>query len=295
MTITGAARAAAVLLLLLGVTACAQRTGPAGPPAAPPGADLPSAADALVLRVEHVGGFTTPEGQAARLPIVSVYADGRTILQGPVPAIYPAFAWPNIQVLDIGTEGVRQLADRALAAGVAESLDLGTPPLADVPTTRFTLGTEDGTHVREVYGLSETAGMPDPGLTDEQVAARQRLQELLTELTDLGIAETPEEVPQPWTPAAVAAVVRPWTAPEEDIAQGLSPEPVPWPGPALPGEQIRPGIGCAVATGEQATAVIDAAGQANVLTPWSTPDGAVWSVSFRPRLPDESGCADLTD
>jgi hypothetical protein len=72
---------------------------------------------------------------------------------------------------------------------------------------------------------------------------------------------------------------------------------VPWPGPALPGEPIGPlpDLGCVVATGDQATAVIAAARDANVLTPWLSPDDIRWSVTFRPLLPDESGCADLLD
>lgn len=296
----GVARPAAVLLLILGLTACAQQAVGTPPPpgAAPPsGAELPPGAGPLVLRAEQVGGFTTPEMQAGRLPIVSVYANGQVILPGPMPAIYPAFAWPNIQVLDIGVDGVQALADRALAAGVAETDDLGTPPLADVTSTRFTLVTAHGTHVREVYGLTETVGMPVSGLTEAQAAARQELVDLLTALTDLSLAQPGDDVPASWTPTAVAAIVRPWTASDEDIAQGLTPPAMPWPGPALPGEPVGqlPDLGCVVATGDQATAVIAAAGDANVLTPWLSPDGAQWSVVFRPLLPDESGCADLTD
>ena len=282
--------------MVLALAACAEPSAVGSrPPGAtpPPRVELPADPAALVLRVEHVGGFTTPRELAARLPIVSVYADGRAILQGPVAAIYPGFAWPNIQVLDLGPGGVQELADRAVAAGVTATGELGSPPLADVPSTRFTLVTAQGTHVREVEALTGTAGIPDAGLTDDQVAARQRLQELVTEVGDLSVAEAGEEVPRSWAPASVAAVVEPWTAPEDDIAQGLSPAPLPWPGPELPGEQIGPGIGCVVATGEVAAAVIAAAGGANVLTPWETPDGALWSVTFRPLLPDESSCADL--
>jgi hypothetical protein len=47
------------------------------------------------------------------------------------------------------------------------------------------------------------------------------------------------------------------------------------------------------ATGDQARAVLDAAGAASAVTPWTTPDGGRWSVTLRPLLPDESGCADL--
>jgi hypothetical protein len=74
----------------------------------------------------------------------------------------------------------------------------------------------------------------------------------------------------------------------------MSPEPVAWPGPPLPGERLGrlPDVTCVVATGKQASAVITAAGNANVLTPWTSGD-ATWSVTFRPLLPDESGCADL--
>jgi hypothetical protein len=290
MTIMNGVRSAAVLVLALGLAACADSSAPDTPPTA----DLPPEAGALVLRVEHVGGFTTPEFQAGRLPLVSVYADGRVIVEGPVPAIYPAFAWPNVQVLEIGRDRVQELVDRALTAGVGETADLGTPPLADVPSTRFTLVTARETHVREVYGLSETAGMPDTGLSAEQEAARQELADLFGDLTDLGVLEAGDEPPASYAPEAVAAIVRPWTASEEDIAQGLAPDPVPWPGPALPGEELGAGLSCVVATGEQATAVRAAAGNANALTPWSSGDSP-WSVTFRPLLPDESGCADLTD
>ncbi len=285
----GPVRTASVLLAVLLVAACAEPSpGSAPPPPAQPPADP----DALVLRVEQVGGYTTPQELAARLPVVSVYADGQAILQGPVPAIYPSFAWPNIQVLDLGADGVQELVDHALAAGVAEQGDLGSPHVTDMPSTRFTLRTAEGTHVREVYALTQTTGT---GLTEDQMAARERLRELLTEVQDLSSASTPEEVPESWTPGAVAAVVEPWTAREEDTAQGLSPEPLPWPGPPLPGEPIGPGISCVVATGEVAGAVVTAARGANMLTPWATPDGALWSVSFRPLLPDETGCVDLQD
>lgn len=286
----GPVRTTAVLVAVLLVAACAEPSPGSAPPSS---AQPPVDPDALVFRVEQVGGYTTPQELAARLPVVSVYADGRAILQGPVPAIYPGFAWPNIQVLDLGAAGVQELADHALAAGVAERGHLGSPSVTDVPSTRFTLRTAEATHVREVYALTESTGAAGTALTEDQMAARERLRELLTEVQDLSSASTPEEVPESWTPAAVAAVVEPWTAREEDTAQGLSPEPLPWPGPPLPGEPIGSGISCVVATGEVAGAVVTAAQGANALTPWATPDGALWSVAFRPLLPDETGCADL--
>lgn len=298
MKITRAVRWVAVLSLVWALAACAEPTdgGTPSPDAEPPPrAEPPADPAALVLRVEYVGGFVTPETTLTRLPAYSLYADGRLITDGPVPAIYPGPALPNVQVQLLDAETVQEVADRALAAGVAETTDLGAPNLADVPTTRFTLVTADETHVREVYALAEGglgAGEQDAGLTDEQRAARAELRELLATLDGLGQQLPP---PEGYQADAVAAVARPWSAPQDDVDQGLPPAPVPWPGPALPGEPVGglTDLGCVTATGDEAAAVLAAAAGANSLTPWATPDGALWSVAFRPLLPDESGCADL--
>jgi hypothetical protein len=293
MPAVGPVRTAAVLLATLLLAACAEPSAgrPPSGAAPPPRAQLPADPDAVVLRVEQVGGFTTPQELASRLPLVSVHADGRVFGLGPMAAIYPAFAWPNVQVRQVTTEQVQDLVDRALAAGIADGTDPGEPPLADATTTRFTLVTAGQRLVREVYALSE--GVGSDGLTDEQVAVRAELQSLLDELQD--VAQPFDGSPEVYEPQSVAAVVRPWTAPEDDgSGADFSGSPQAWPGPPLPGEPVGPDVSCVVATGEQATAVRAAAGGANVLTPWSTPDGALWSVAFRPLLPDESGCADLT-
>ncbi|HEX2073831.1 MAG TPA: hypothetical protein VHF92_08610 [Geodermatophilus sp.] len=294
-TVTGirALRPATALALLLALTACADRSAadggtPGGTPS--PTVALPADPSALVLQVSLTGGFVTPEMLAARLPVVSVYGDGRVISEGPVPAIYPGPALPNLQVRQIDRAGVQTLADLALEAGVDETADLGMPPIADVPSTRFTLVTAAGTHVREVYALHEGGA----GIAPEQEAARAELRDLFAALTDLETTLGPDAVTPTasWSPEAVAAVVRPWTDPED----GLDHPEQRWPGPALPGEPLAgPGLGCALATGDQARVVLEAAGTANTLTPWVTDDGARWAVTFRPLLPQESGCADLGD
>ncbi|WP_324274041.1 hypothetical protein [Blastococcus brunescens] len=244
-----------------------------------------------MLRVEHTGGFVTPSMLAARLPLVSAYADGRVITEGPVPAIYPGPALPNVQVTQVDPAAVQDLVDRALEAGVDETGDLGSPPLADAPSTRFTLVTSSDTYVREVYALGMSSGLPgspdpaDTGITEDQSAARAELSEFLASVTDPG---RPSE---PYEPAAVAAVASPWVDPGDDLPQ---PE-LPWPGPALPGEPVG-GLGdvsCVTATGEEAQALLEAAREGNAATPWVTDDGSRWSVTFRPLLPDETGCADL--
>lgn len=293
-----AVRPALAAAVLVGLAACGEGSGPPGSPGASTTAPVPGGSGGtLVLQAELTGGFVAPDASAGRLPIASVYADGRVFAVGPTAAIYPPFAWPNLQVLDIGRDRVQALADRALEAGVAETGDLGMPPLADVPTTRFTLVTSEETHVREVYGLTDTPGTPGSGLTEAQVAARAELTDLLDELSELALAPEGDPAPEPWTPTAVAAIARPWTEPADGPAAGMTQPEAPWPGPALPGEPIGPfpDVSCVTAIGDEATAVVEAAQDANTLTPWTTPGGSRWSVLFRPLLPHEVGCADLTD
>jgi hypothetical protein len=285
MTISGALRPAVAVAVLLGLAACGERGGTATP--APDTSTSERApVEGLVLRAELVGGFVSPSVTAGRLPLVSVYADGQVLTEGPVAAIYPGPALPNVQEQHIDRGGVQDLVDRAVAAGVTETTDLGTPPVADAPSTRFTLVTASGTYVREVPALWE-APQEDSGLTPDQQAARAELSDFLTELQ--GPPEGADSTP--YAPTAVAAIATPWVDPQD----GLSQPEMAWPGPALPGEPSGglPDTSCVTATGDQAQALLTAAGSANAATPWITADGARWSVAFRPLLPDESGCADL--
>ncbi|SDC01379.1 hypothetical protein SAMN05660690_0188 [Geodermatophilus telluris] len=264
-----------VLLLAL-TAACATGPGDTGTPAPEP-APLPAG---LVLQVAHTGGYTTPEELATRLPVVTVYGDGRVLTPGPQIAIWPAPALPNVQVQQVDAGTVRELVEQAVAAGVTGSGDLGQPPLADATTTRFTLVTDEGTAVREVYALAET---PDDTVTPEQAGARGRLRDLVDALTGLPASG------EPYVPQTVAAVVQPHTGGDPELPQ---PD-VAWPGPALPGASVGAGLTCVSATGQQAADVLAAAATANALTPWVTPDGGRWSIALRPVLPHESGCTDL--
>lgn len=264
----------ATLGLTLVLAAC-------GTPADDGGNALPAEPDALVLRVEYTGGYVSPTTTVSRLPLVSVYADGRVITEGPVPAIYPGPAWPDVQVAELPDGGVQELVTAAVDAGVTETGDLDDPTIADAAITRFTLVTDGQTHVRDVYALE----IPDVAVfTAEQQAARQALTDLVARLTAIDAPTTAYE------PTAVAALSSPWV-PGDDESLPDRPA-VDWPGPLLPGETVGPGVGCVVATGDQAAAVTTAAQAADTLTPW-TSASATWAVSFRPLLPDETGCADL--
>ncbi|NLU78416.1 hypothetical protein HCA58_08495 [Micromonospora sp. HNM0581] len=289
MSIRRSGRLAVVPLLLLTSAACGQQSGGTGSGEA----DSPErsySADAVVFRMEHTGGFVTPAMLATRLPTVSVYGDGRVITQGPVPLIYPGPALPNLQVGTISATEVEELLKTARGVGVGDPADLGTPPVADAPTTRFTILGDNGVQELEVYALAESGGT-QTGLTADQRSKRKTLREFADSLTaESGpLAAAPTDT-QPYVPTAVAAVAEPWGANAE---AGEQPE-VAWPGPALPGGELGAGLGlgCVTATGDAAQQVLTAAATANAATPWVS-DGKRWTLTLRPLLPDETDCGDL--
>ncbi|MEV4770564.1 hypothetical protein [Micromonospora humida] len=273
---------AAVVPVLLLTAACAGQDGVGVAPDAAP-TSLP--ANVPVLRIDYTGGFVRPETNVTRLPAVSVYADGRVITQGPTVLSYPGPALPNIQVRTISAAEVAKLVEQARAAGVGSAVDVGTPKITDVATTRFTIRGPVGTEQLEVYALGEATG-PESGLTDAQQAAREKLRTFADKLTDPGNAAT-----QPYQPTAIAAVAGPWVATPETAKQPR----MEWPGPALPGASLGEGLdlGCVTVTGAAVQQLIATAGKANAATPW-TSGGKPWTVTLRPLLPDETDCASLT-
>ncbi|WP_432896563.1 hypothetical protein ACQP1S_17705 [Micromonospora matsumotoense] len=272
----------AVVPLLLLTAACAGQGEPTG---ASEDATPTFPADVPVLRIDHTGGFVRPETNLTRLPAVSVYGDGRVITQGPTVLSYPGPALPNIQVRTISAAEVAKLVEQARAAGVGSSVDVGTPSITDVATTRFTIRGSVGTEQLEVYALGEATG-PQSGLTAAQQAARDKLRAFADKVTDPAGAAT-----QPYQPTAIAAVAGPWVATPETAKQPR----VEWLGPTLPGASLGEGLnlGCVTVTGTAVQQLIATAGKANAATPW-TSGGKRWTVTLRPLLPDETDCASLT-
>jgi hypothetical protein len=271
----------ATAVALLFVTACG---GDAiSDPPTNPG---PFDADTAVIRVDHVGGFVAVTEIVGRLPVVSVHGDGRVITEGPVPAIYPGPALPNVQQQKIPPERVGALVRMVLDSAVATDTDFGRPSVTDAATTRVTVTTSEGVRRLEVYALDLPTDDLDGGLTEAQRAARKKLTDLIAELQNQAASE-------PYPVTALAAIASPY--PNPIPADLPSPPPaVAWAGPTLPGDAVGPGavLGCVAVTGDAARAVLATAATANAATPW-TSGGRTWSLRLRPLLPDESGCADL--
>lgn len=278
--------AAVPLIVLLG--ACARQTAAGTPTGSAGSAGSPESATAkaprandLVIRTETYGGFVAPDMVLGRFPQISVYGDGRVISQGPVPAIYPGPALPNIQVSTITPEFIQHLVQEGLAAGVRNGTDLGQPGVADAPTTRVTVVTAGGKQVVTINALTE-APSNDRRLSTSQRDTRAKIAAYVKTLSGLPKNTTD------YQPTAVAVFAAPWTKP----ASGPVPPAKAWPGPALPGADVDSATkaGCVVVTGAQTPKVLPAAKSANTLTPWTT-GASKWRIVFRPLLPDENGCA----
>ncbi|MEV4480214.1 hypothetical protein [Micromonospora coxensis] len=284
MTTVSSLRAAAVLPLILLATACAAQDD-GGADDRPDPSAYP--ADAVVLRIDHIGGFVSTTMLATRLPRVAVYGDGRMITEGPTVLRYPGPALPNVQVTKLDAGEVARIAERARAAGVGTAGDLGSPPVTDVPTTRFALLGATGVEETTVEALDVVDA--EAGLSADQRAAREKLRAFARSLTDAATAGA-SATPSPYRPTAVAAVAQPWVANDEAGRQAE----VAWPGPGLPGAPLGTSgdLRCVTVTGEQARQVLDAAATANAATPW-TSGGKRWTVALRPLLPDETDCGDL--
>lgn len=302
---------AAVLAATLALTGCGRTAAsiaepsPTTSPPAGSGVSADTASDAPVLRVEDVGGLTTASASLARVPAVSVYADGRVITEaGPVvtssTGAPPALPVPVVR--DVGADGVAELVRLARDAGVGTDALLGRPGIADATTTRFTVQIDGAEATTEAYALRESVGSteqagasspdagfaPGDGLTPAQDVERRRLIGLRKALTDvaatLGDAAGPAA---PYRPSALAVLAVPLIP---GTADG---QPVPWPGPALPGEPTGASEAtCVVAQGAALGRALVAAGDVDVTRPWSW-GGSSWALTFRPLLPDERGCADL--
>jgi hypothetical protein len=274
---------AAPLALLTG---CASPGGGTTPSPTPGTFD----ADEVVLRLESIGGLVPPDVLVGRLPTVSVYGDGRLITEGPVAAIYPGPALPNLRVQQLSDDQVDKLISQAVDAGVGATTDVGRPPVADAPTTRFSAVTADGPETLDVIALNEADAAG--GLTADQREVRQQLRDFVDRLSAATAGAA-----QPYDAAEIAAIATPWSAGDTSVP---APPAVAWPGPVLPGDPLgnATGVGCVVAAGDAVRTAVGvapgsaAAARANAATPW-TSGGNRWTLRLRPLLPDERGCTDL--
>lgn len=259
---------------------------PSGSPD-PAGVALPANPDAVVILVRWEGGFVPPAARLLQLPMIAVYADGRVITQGAVPAIYPGPLVTPLFVSRIPLETVRGLLAQAAAAGLtpAEPILWPATSVADAPDTVFEIRA-NGALARTSFGAF---GMEQSGLSATEVAARQRAQAFYDALP---LAWSPQQgavQEGPYVPTALRLVVRPAGEENPEFPQ----EPVAWPLAAdlgsggVPVLEGAPEEGrCLVLTDADVPAVWPLLQRANALTPF-TSGGERYGIAVRPLLPHE--------
>lgn len=258
-----------------------------------PGITHPTGANDLVLRVAQGGGFVAVPYNLKSVPGVSIYGDGRMIVEGPVMEIYPGPALPNLQVTrlsEAGLQSILEAADRAGLLGPDASYDY--PCVADVPTTTFTVNAADGIHTISAYALGFAEGAEATGQCDGvDLEARQKLFEFQTKLGDLGswLPEGSIGQEEPFTPSEMRVYVTSYQGDPQ-----LEQQPAAWPlavsldrfgEPDANLQDLR----CGVIGGDDLSTLLPEAQQANELTPW-TSGGDDFGLIFRPLLPDEHTC-----
>jgi len=252
------------------------------------GIDHPTGPHDLILRIDLVGGFIAPQAQLRRVPVLALYGDGRLVAPGPQIEIYPGPALPNLQVRIVSEAGIQAILAAARDAGLlGPDRDFGGPRMPDAPTTTFTVVADGARHVISVQGLGTVGpAASSPGGDSEALAKLVAFQSKVTDL-------------QAWLPSGslgpeqtfltdeMRVYVLPYQ-PQQDLPQRT----LDWPagsfGGFLPVLDVT-GIRCGAVSGSSLRAVLATARAANELTPWRA-DGRLWTLVFRPLLPDESGC-----
>jgi hypothetical protein len=257
------------------------------------GVDHPTAATDLVLRVSSEGGFVAAESLLTSVPSFSLFGDGTVVTLGAQTAIYPGPALPPLIATPITEDGIQALVRSAVDAGLGEDhqyTDLGSVGIADADTTVFTLTVDGVTHVTKAYALGVGGGQQPDQMSDEEFAARTRLERFQASLTDLH-RTLPEGSVGPdaeFVPAGLRLFLSEYRR-SQDLKEPAVAWPLSTPLSAFGDPASLDGYTCGTVTGADLDAVLPLAQTANQLTPW-TSDGARFAIAFRPLLPDESGC-----
>ncbi len=283
------------LPVILLVASCSAASAP------PVGGGLASHPDGneVVVQVEWTGGFVPYESLFTSLPLFTLLGDGRVIVQGPVPAIYPGPALPNLQVRRLTEEGIQAVLFRLTETGLfdeSHTYDAAAAFVADANTTVFTMNANGATVVVDVYALG-TFSDPETTPSDvsaDELAAHSSLITLQDDLGNLeGWAEADDWADAAWSPyqAEALRLLVANVDNEPPNADGLDSDPLPWPASTAPDAigtaSTVQDFSCGVVSGDEAATWTAALASANQLTRWSF-DGHLYRVTPRPLLPNEA-------
>ncbi len=144
----------------------------------------PTGATEVVLRFDEVGGFVPMEWIAARLPIFTLYGDGRVVFvqttAGPPARDDGVIAGAPVRTAMLSEQQVQELLRYALTDGglAIARTDYSNGLVADAPTSVFTINAEGDSKTVSAYAL----GIEGEPSTDTVVL--ERLSALADRLRD---------------------------------------------------------------------------------------------------------------
>lgn len=285
--------AAATLVTTVALIGCGS-DGPGGngggtTTSSSPGASIqhPLGENEMVLQVSTGGGIVPIEFQVTLVPEFSLYGDGRVIVPGPTPAIYPGPALPNLQTTVIPESSVQAILSTARETGLFNpTFDYGLPGVFDGPTTTIVVNAGGTTYRSQIYALTVEGAS---GLSAEQQQARAAINDLrgrLAELISFASGEIAWEQYECSALAVYSQVVPPGGSPDPTDVQ---PNHLDWPLgdlAELGQESPRPGLRRAVISGQDLVALRALLGEATQITLWRSADKE-YRLLFRPLLPGE--------
>lgn len=249
------------------------------------------AKDGLVLQIATTGGMPGPGVQLARVPELSLYADGTLITPGAQIAIFPPPLLPALQRATVSSGQVdavlRAAREAGLTGGGTRTLpEPGGPQIADAPTTTVTVVTDGRTTTTSAYALGLEGG---GGASDE----RRELARFVTSVQDgslLDVSATGPDGTALYEPTAIALRTREAddAAPVTD-ENGIVRDRVDWPVAQVRLDEAAEPDGCVVLRDAELAAAAPALEQANTLTLF-VQDGRAWETAARPLLPGETDC-----
>ncbi len=242
-------------------------------PGPEPVIDHPVGADDLVVRIGYEGGFVPLEYTFLNLPTVLVTGDGRLIVQGAVPEIYPGPLLPSLLVRPIGEDGVQHLLALADEYGLLADREYGRPDnIADAPDTVVTISANGSTFRHSAYALGLASF--DESEPDD---ARRQLAGFVDEVNRWLVASSDAVDEQPY--GADTYLIR---ATQVTDLSGLDIEPtfVEWFGSA----DLAAASECAAVPDSEYGEIFSSANQLTFFTVGET----IYSLTVKPLLPGDS-------
>ena len=284
---------AATAIVVALVAGCgAGLSSPAVPPGSPvaPTPVIPSpAAGTYWLRVTTTQAIP-PINLFEVGPVAVIDGDGRLLVPGAVPAIFPG---PLVTPLV-----ARQVSEQGRATILAWASDLGLLAGQDDFTGGASIPGGVVGHIElTVDGrLVTLTGMPDVVASNPSPGSPEAFGELWRRLSALPDALSGDVGPEaPYTPTAYAILVGPAPGPEAGIAADIVDWPLGTPIATFGSPVANATRRCGIVDGADAAILAPVLATANQLTPWveNPTTSATFGLVVRPIVEGENPCAEL--